>query len=120
MPREFSRTLRVAQSIKRILAPLVSDWMRTTSSAGMASLTSVDVSPDLKRSRVYVSLYGCDDPVRVIAALNRQAGRFRHALSRELRLRNLPTIEFRLDDSIENGVGMSRMLDGLNAGDPHG
>jgi ribosome-binding factor A len=120
MPREFSRTVRVAESIKRILAPLVDDWMRTTSAGGMASLTAVDVSPDLKRSRVYVSLYGCDDAAAVIAALNGQAGRFRNALNRGLRLRNLPAIEFRLDDSIEHGVEMSRMLDGLDPDDPHG
>lgn len=116
MPREFSRTVRVAQSIKRVLAPLVSDWMRNTSGA-MASVTSVDVSPDLKRSRVYVSLYGCDDSAAVIAALKRRSGRFRHALSGELRLRSLPAIEFCLDESIEQGVKLSRLLEALEPGD---
>lgn len=116
MPREFSRSVRVAQSIMRVLAPLISDWMRSTSGA-MASVTSVDVSPDLKHSRVYVSLYGCDDTAAVIAALNRRCGRFRHALSGELRLRNLPVIEFHLDESIEQGVKLSRLLEALNPGD---
>lgn len=116
MPREFSRAVRIAESIKRVLAPMISDWLRDTS-AGMVSITSTDVSPDLKRSRIYVSLYGCDDTAALIADLNRQAGRFRHALSGELRLRNLPTVEFCLDESIERGVAMSRMLQALKPGD---
>ena len=116
MPREFSRSLRVAQSIRRVLAPLVSDWVRNTSGV-MASVTSVDVSPDLKRSRVYVSLYGCDDTAAVIVALNRRSGRFRHALSSELRLRNLPQTEFCLDESIEQGVELSRLLEALSPAD---
>lgn len=113
MPREFSRTVRVAESIRRSLAPAVSDWMREHHGAGMASVTSADVSPDLKRSRVYVSLYGCEDGTAIIAELNRQAGRFRHTLSGELRLRNLPAIEFCLDESIEQGDKLSRMLETL-------
>jgi ribosome-binding factor A len=114
MPREFSRTVRVAENIKRVIAPLVSGWMRENQ-AGMASVTATDVSPDLKRSHVYVSFYGCDDVAAALAALNDQAGRFRHALGGDLRLRNIPAIEFRLDESIERGDNMSRMLGALKA-----
>ncbi|HJP34644.1 MAG TPA: 30S ribosome-binding factor RbfA [Gammaproteobacteria bacterium] len=115
MPREFSRTIRVAQSIRRTLAPLVNDWVRENHS-GMASVTQADVSPDLKRSRVYVSLYGCEDTASIVTQLNRQAGRFRHALGGELRLRNLPAIEFCLDESIEQGDKVSRMLETFKTG----
>jgi ribosome-binding factor A len=116
MPREFSRTVRVAQTIKRAMAPLVSDWMRDHQH-GMASVTAADVSPDLKRSRVYVSVYGCDDGAAAIASLNDDVGRFRHALSSEVRLRKVPGIEFVLDESIEHGDTMSRMLDSLRPED---
>jgi ribosome-binding factor A len=116
MPREFSRTVRVAQSIKRAMAPLVSDWMREHQ-IGMASVTSADVSPDMKRSRVYVSIYGCDDTLAAIASLNLETGRFRHALSGKVRLRNIPAIEFFLDESIEHGDSISRMLESLKSHD---
>ena len=116
MPREFSRTVRVAENIKRVIAPLVSDWMRDNR-AGMASVTATDVSPDLKRSNVYVSFYGCGDTAAALTALNDQAGRFRHALGGDLRLRNVPAIEFRLDESIEHGDNISRMLGALKADD---
>lgn len=116
MPREFSRTVRVAQTIKRAMGPLVNDWIREQY-AGMASVTGADVSPDMKRSRVYVSVYGCEDRTAAIASLNLEVGRFRHALGGEMRLRNIPAIEFILDESIEHGDTMSRMLESLKPAD---
>ena len=116
MPREFSRSVRVAQTIKRAMAPLVSDWMRENQ-VGMASVTAADVSPDMKRSRVYVSIYGCDDTAAAMDGLNLQAGRLRHALSGQVRLRNIPALEFILDESIEHGDSMSRMLESLRPGE---
>ena len=118
MPREFSRSVRIAQTIKRAMAPLVSDWIREHQ-VGMGSVTDADVSPDMKRSRVYVSVYGCEDKTGAIAALNDHVGRFRHALSGEVRLRNIPSIEFVLDDSIERGDTMSRMLESLRSEDSY-
>jgi len=116
MPSEFSRSIRVSQSIKRAMASLVSDWVRENQ-VGMASVTAADVSPDMKQSRVYVSIYGCDDAAAAITALNLQAGRFRHALSGQVRLRNIPALEFILDESIEHGDCMSRMLESLRPED---
>jgi len=46
-----------------------------------------------------------------------QAGRFRHALSGQVRLRNIPALEFILDESIEHGDSMSRMLASLRPED---
>ncbi len=116
MPREFSRSVRIAETVKRAMAPLVSDWMREHQ-VGMGSVTDADVSPDMKRSRVYVSVYGCEDKTSAIAALNNDVGRFRHALSREVRIRNIPAIEFVLDESIEQGDEISRMLESLRSED---
>lgn len=117
MPREFSRAVRVAEGIKRVTAKLVSDWMRENA-AGMASITQVDVTPDLKRAKIYVSLYGCEESRTALGELNLRAGRFRHALGRELRLRNIPALEFFLDESLERGDKISRMLSDLQRGEP--
>jgi ribosome-binding factor A len=117
MPREFSRAVRVAEGIKRVMAKMVSDWTREIA-AGMASVTQADVSPDLKRAKIYVSLYGCEDPSAALDELNLLAGRFRHALGRELRLRNIPVLEFLLDESLERGDKISRMLNGIQRGEP--
>lgn len=118
MPREFNRKVRVAESIKRALGPLVSEWMRQHA-LGMASVTSSDVSPDLKRAEVFVSLYGCDNPLEALAQLNEFAPKLRYALGQELHLRRVPAIAFSLDQSIEQGDRLSRVLDSLKP-DGHG
>jgi ribosome-binding factor A len=115
MPREFARTVRVAESIKRIVAPLLNDWMREND-AGMASVTATEVSSDMKLAKIYVSFYGCDDSDATLKLLNESRYQFRQTLGRALRLRNLPDLKFRIDDSIENGDNISRMLDQLNGG----
>ena len=115
MPREFARTVRVAESIKRIVAPLLNDWMREND-AGMASVTATEVSSDMKLAKIYVSFYGCDDNAATLKLLNETRYQFRQTLGLELRLRNLPDLKFRIDDSIENGDNISRMLDQLNGG----
>lgn len=114
MPREFSRKVRVAEEIRRALAPMIGDWTREHK-FGMASITDVDVSPDLKSCRVLVSLYGCDDARDTIARLNEQGPRLRHALGQQLRLRSLPVLRFEHDDSIEQGDRITRMLSALNS-----
>lgn len=117
MPREFSRKVRVAEGIRRALAPMISDWTRENA-AGMGSITDVDVSPDLKSCRVLVSLYRCEDVPDALKRLNEQAPRLRHALGQELRLRSLPALRFEHDDSIEQGDRITRMLAGLNSDTP--
>lgn len=118
MPREFSRKVRVAEGIKRVLGTQVSDWMREHGT-GMASVTEATVSRDLKRTQVHISLYGCPDPKESLAQLRAESWRFRNALGRELRLRHTPEIEFCLDETIEHGDKLSRLLDDLNANDSH-
>jgi ribosome-binding factor A len=116
VPREFARTVRVAESIKRAIAPLLNDWMRDNST-GMASVTDTQVSPDMKQSKIYVSFYGCNDKVAALKSLNQNSGKFRYALGRELRLRNHPEIKFCADDSIEKGDDMNRLLGSLKRED---
>lgn len=113
MPREFPRTIRVAESIKRSIAPIINDWMRE-SEGGMASVTECVVSSDMKQAKLFVSFYACEDSVAALKSLNDASPRFRQILSRELRLRNLPNIKFIRDESIEKGDNISRMLDSIN------
>ena len=112
MPREFSRSVRVAATIRRGIGPLVSAWVREQG-GGIASVVATEVSPDLKRARVSVSLYGVADPDALMAALNDHAPRLRYTLGKQLRLRNQPMLEFKLDESIADDDSISRTLAGL-------
>ncbi|MFT4585834.1 MAG: ribosome-binding factor A [Gammaproteobacteria bacterium] len=116
MPREFKRSVRVAESIKRVVAPPLNDWMREHQ-AGMASVTNVVVSSDMRQSKIYVSLYGCDDATETLKSINEARHQFRQSIGRELSLRNVPEIKFLQDVSIESSDNISRMLGDLNGRD---
>ena len=70
MPKEFSRTRRVGEQLRRELAPMVQAVARDKG-LGLVSLTEVQVSPDLKHAQIYVTRLGSDhDPQRVTRELD--------------------------------------------------
>jgi len=113
MPKEFSRTKRVAGQIKRELAPLIQQ-AANESRLGLLTVTAVDVSPDLRNARVYVTQLGGDtgheDALEMLKALK---ARLRRHLAANLRMRTIPALSFRLDESLERGARLSALLDEL-------
>lgn len=80
-------------------------------SAAMTSVVSVEVAPDLKHCKAYISVLGSDEQAQdAIAALKRAVGYIRRELARRINLRNTPEITFILDQSIEYGVHMSNLI----------
>ena len=108
MPKEFSRSRRVAEEIRRALAQLVHDEVRDPG-VGMVTLTAVDLSPDLKHARVYFSVLPDDALATSAAALGRASGYLRRGLARTLKLRVTPDLTFVFDRSEKQG----RELDAL-------
>lgn len=78
---------------------------------GFVSVTDVEVTPDLKQARVYVSVLG-DEAARsaTMAGLRSATGFIKSELARRVRLRLMPEIEWRYDDSIERGARISELL----------
>jgi len=111
MRKDTNRPRRVAELIKRELALLVPrtlDDPRTH----QATITHVDVSPDLKSARVYFTLLAGEagaEPVR--AAFTRAAGHLRRALAARVALRVVPELRFYFDASIERGDRLTRLID---------
>lgn len=78
----------------------------------MTSVMAVEVAPDLKTCKAYISVLGNDEAKKAtIAGLKSGEGYIRRQLAKNLNLRNTPEIRFILDESIEYGVNMSRMID---------
>ena len=111
MPKEFSRTRRIGEQLKRELAELI----RTESDDArllMVSITAVDVTRDMALATVYITLLG--DPAQrpaVVEALNRKAGNFRRILGRQLHIRTIPKLTFTYDVVIERGAALSKLID---------
>ena len=114
--QRFNRTHRVASLLREVLSEVMLTAVKDPRAA-MATLTEVEVTPDLREARIYVHISG-DDQERdhVLRALNSAAGFIRREVGQRIRLRTTPTIEFRYDGSIEYGLRIEQRLRELGLG----
>ena len=111
MPRDFSRTLRVAEQVQRELADLIRLEVKDPR-VGMVTLTGVEVASDYGHAKVFFTLLG--DASQVEAAnegLNHAAGFLRRELGRRIKLRTIPQLHFHYDESVERGMRLSKLID---------
>jgi ribosome-binding factor A len=108
------RLERVNELVREELSQIISREMKTPLQA-MASITSVETTPDLKIAKIYVSMLGSEDDIQqTIGALRKAAGFLRHMLAERISLRYTPELFFERDDSIERGtriLGLLRQLE---------
>ena len=117
MARQYGRNKRVSDLIQRELAVLIQRELND-SSLGMVTISVVDVSPDLKKAKVYVTSLGDNVELpKVIESLDEMSGHFRHELSQILPMRVTPKLSFVYDKSIEHGSRLSALIDSLNKKD---
>ena len=84
----------------------------------LQTLTGVDLSPDLRQARVYVSRLGTEaDREAAVAALNHAVAFLRHAVAERARLRFTPALRFVADATIERGSRVEALLQELHAAD---
>ena len=80
--------------------------------APMTSVVAVEVAPDLKTCKAYISVFGDEkSQADTIKGLQSAEGYIRRELARNLNMRNTPQITFVMDQSIAYGVAMSKMID---------
>jgi ribosome-binding factor A len=95
--------------------------MRDPRLGGLISITEVETTPDLAVSRVYFSVLGTDDDAaEVLRTLRHAAGYLRRELGDRLRVRRMPTLDFRLDPSIARGARVMELLREIGQGDGAG
>ena len=81
----------------------------------MTSVVAVEVAPDLKSCKAYISVLGDEQSQQdTIKGLKSAEGFIRTKLAKSINLRNTPVITFVLDQSIEYGVNMSKLIDDVN------
>jgi len=111
MPREFSRTQRVSELIRRELGHVIAREMDDPR-VRFVSVTAVDVSKDLRNARVYVTQIDAAAGAELdMDALRKASGFLRKQLAAALSLRVIPALSFIYDNSIERGVRLSRLID---------
>ncbi|HSJ48554.1 MAG TPA: 30S ribosome-binding factor RbfA [Gammaproteobacteria bacterium] len=111
MPREFSRSLRVAEQLQRELAVLIRDEVKDPR-LGMVSISGVEVSRDMAHAKIFVSVLGEGQVAKEsLEVLTRAASFLRRELGRRMLLRSVPQLRFIHDRSLEEGARMSALID---------
>ncbi|MBD8873958.1 30S ribosome-binding factor RbfA [Rhodanobacter sp. DHB23] len=112
--RDFKRTDRVGAELRRELGMLVHAAVRDHGLPS-CSVSDVEVSRDLDFAAVWVTALLPEQSAAAVKALNTLAGEFRRSLSRSMRLRRVPELRFKYDDSVDKGERIDALL--RDAGD---
>ncbi len=117
MPKEFSRSSRVAEQIQRELAELIRLELKDPR-VGLITLTGVELTPDYAHAKVfYTTLADPSARQGIDAGLRRASGFLRRELGRRIRIHTLPELHFVFDESVERGDRLSRLIDEAVASD---
>lgn len=111
-----NRLSRIDEEVKRALAEIIRDDVKDDRLSEMTTVTKVEITSDLKFGKVYISVYDAEKKRRAsIDALNHGASFIRTKLARAVDLRRVPELTFVLDDSIEYGIKISKLIDDVKS-----
>lgn len=112
MRKNSVKNTRINSEVMKELAGMIRSDIKDPRIAPMTCVTDVEVAPDLKTCKVWISVLG-DDAKReeTLAGLRSAEGYMRRQLASSLNLRNTPTLTFISDSSTEYGMKMSQMID---------
>lgn len=105
------RLRRVNEAVRQVLSDAITQDLKDPR-VGFVTVTAVDVSPDLRHARVYVSVLGdASDKEDSLDGLGAAHGYLQRRIASELRLKHTPTLNFAIDESIERGMRISELID---------
>ncbi|ABX43133.1 30S ribosome-binding factor RbfA [Lachnoclostridium phytofermentans] len=117
MRKNSIKNTRINQEVQKELSMLISRELKDPRINPMTSIVAVEVAPDLKTAKVYISVLGDElSQKNTLAGLKSAAPFLRGQLARGINLRNTPELLFVVDQSIEYGVSMSKLINEVNAG----
>ena len=115
MRKNSVKDTRINGEVLKELSNIIRSEIKDPRINPMTSVVAVEVAPDLKTCKAYISVLGdAYEQEQTIKGLQSAEGYIRRELARTLNLRNTPEIRFVLDQSIEYGVNMSKKIDEVN------
>lgn len=112
MRKNSVKNTRINGEVLKELSNIIRSEIKDPRINPMTSVVAVEVAPDLKTCKAYISVLGDEKSQRdTITGLKSAEGYIRRELARTVNLRNTPEIKFILDQSIEYGINMSKLID---------
>ena len=120
MRKNSIKNTRINGEVQKVLSTLISREIKDPRINPMTSVVAVEVAPDLKTAKVYISVLGDEESKEATRKGLKSAASFmRGQLAKTLNLRNTPELTFIIDNSIEYGVNMSKLIDEVNRKSNH-
>lgn len=114
MKKNSIKYSRMNGEVQREISRIIAREIKDPRIHPMTSVISVEVTPDLKFAKVFVSVLGSlEEKENTHKGLVSAASAIRSLLAKSLNLRNTPELTFIMDDSIEYGINMSKKIDDL-------
>ncbi len=116
MRKNSVKNTRINEEVMRELSNIIRLEVKDPRISPVTSVVSVEVAPDLKTCKAYISVLGDDEAAKkTLEGLKSSAGFIRRELAHRVNLRNTPEITFVSDQSIAYAAKMSKLIDEVNA-----
>lgn len=111
MRKDSVKYLRINEELKEELSRLIQQEVKDPRIDSLASVSHVEVTTDLKTAKVFVTVLSQEKKEATMKGLKNAAPFLRSQLAKNLNFRNTPELFFYLDESYENGLYMSKLID---------
>ena len=105
-----NRLGRIDEELKKEISYIINYDLKNPNVTGLISVTKTKITPDLKYAKVYVSILNSKNIKTTFANLKKSAGFIRSEVAKRINLRITPELVFVLDDSMEYGEKIDRIL----------
>lgn len=110
MNKNSNRLGRIDEELKKEISSIITYDLKNPNITGMISVTKAKITPDLKYAKVYVSILNSKNVKETLAGLKKSSGFVRTEVAKRINLRITPEIIFILDDSMEYGERIDKIL----------
>lgn len=116
MRKNSVKNTRINGEVQKVLADVIRGEIKDPRIHPFTSVVAVEVAPDLKTCKAWISVLG-DEKARIdtLAGLKRAEGFIKNKIAKTINLRNTPVITFVMDESIEYGVAMTKLIQDVNS-----
>lgn len=105
----YNRTRRIGEEIRKIVSTMLINGIKDPRINSMVSVTDVEVTSDLSYAYIYVSILGGDEE-STLEGLRNAESYIRREIGRSIKIRHIPQIIFKVDDSLVKGMYMDSLI----------
>ena len=114
MKKNNNRLNRIDEELKKELSNIISYELENSKITGMISVTKVKTTPDLRYSKVYVSILNSKNKKETLLGIKQASGYIRSKIATRINLRITPELVFELDESLEYGAKIDSIIESIS------